>query len=229
MAGRRLLVETSFRTRIALADGVTVVDEIDLGLGRQNNKQLVPALSALMAKRGWTPASLDGIAASLGPGSYTGLRVGLTLAKSMAYALGRRLIAIPTFDAIAMDFAGEIVAAIGDALNGTVYYREFARGRPVTELGIRPLADVLGQFHGMLVAAGGGNWSTAAIDPQRFRQHDVPSFASFAALAEASEALDRVAMMGLEPLYLRGSSAEERASAIAANSRTEVQQRTTEG
>jgi tRNA threonylcarbamoyladenosine biosynthesis protein TsaB len=67
---------------------------------------------------------LDAIAVSIGPGSFTGLRTGLGLAKGMVYALGRPLVAVPTLDALAAVAAGEPgerVCAILDARKGEVY------------------------------------------------------------------------------------------------------------
>ena len=57
--------------------------------------------SALLAKQAWRARELDGVIVSRGPGSYTGLRVGIISAKTLAYAVGCKLLAIDTFAAIA--------------------------------------------------------------------------------------------------------------------------------
>ncbi len=62
---------------------------------------LVPAIQELLSETGWEPPSLDCVAIATGPGSFTGLRVGVTTAKTLAYATGAKLVAINTLDAIA--------------------------------------------------------------------------------------------------------------------------------
>lgn len=63
---------------------------------RAHTTQLLPAVERLMASRGATPGALSGVAIATGPGSFTGIRVGLATAKGIALALGVPLIGVPT-------------------------------------------------------------------------------------------------------------------------------------
>ncbi len=63
---------------------------------RQHNEHLAPMVQRLMTTRGLNFADLEGIAVSTGPGSYTGLRVGMSYAKGLAYASDRPIIPVPT-------------------------------------------------------------------------------------------------------------------------------------
>ena len=64
-------------------------------------RDLAPVTANLLAERGWSPRDLAGVVVGLGPGSYTGLRVGIMSARVFAYATGCALIGIGTFSAIA--------------------------------------------------------------------------------------------------------------------------------
>ncbi|HMA33239.1 MAG TPA: tRNA (adenosine(37)-N6)-threonylcarbamoyltransferase complex dimerization subunit type 1 TsaB [Chloroflexia bacterium] len=68
--------------------------------GRQQTRELLPALQTMLARNGLQPADLRGVAVALGPGSFTGLRVGLATAKGLAYALDIPLWGIPTLDVL---------------------------------------------------------------------------------------------------------------------------------
>ncbi|WP_298815968.1 tRNA (adenosine(37)-N6)-threonylcarbamoyltransferase complex dimerization subunit type 1 TsaB [Chloroflexus sp.] len=72
--------------------------------GRNHTAQLLPQIDTLLRYVGATPADLTALAVSLGPGSWSGLRVGLSLAKGMALAGDLPLIGIPTLDALAYQY-----------------------------------------------------------------------------------------------------------------------------
>ncbi|MFH0794629.1 MAG: tRNA (adenosine(37)-N6)-threonylcarbamoyltransferase complex dimerization subunit type 1 TsaB, partial [bacterium] len=63
---------------------------------------LLPAVKEILAKVGWTPADLDGIAVSRGPGSFTALRIGMSVAKTLAYGTGKPLVGVSTLEALAL-------------------------------------------------------------------------------------------------------------------------------
>jgi tRNA threonylcarbamoyl adenosine modification protein YeaZ len=135
MSGTWLILETSGRSRVGVAVGGAVAAAEDLPAGRQQNRHLLPTVERLLRDCGLTPRSLTHVAVGIGPGSYTGLRVGLTAAKTLAYALGCSLVAVPTFAAVAADVPGT-VDVIGDALQGTIYVQRFTAGQAVSELRI---------------------------------------------------------------------------------------------
>ena len=68
---------------------------------RRHARDLAPAVRDLLAEQGWPARSLEAVIVSRGPGSYTGLRVGIMSAKTLAYATGCALLAVDTFAVIA--------------------------------------------------------------------------------------------------------------------------------
>src|SRR5262249_60667549 len=112
---------------------------------------------------GWRPRDLHGVIVSRGPGSYTGLRVGLISAKALAYATGCALLGVDTFAAIAHQAPTEaaVLDVIADAQQEKVYVERFARtpdGALAARgpLAIRPLAEWLADLGGDVWVTGPG-------------------------------------------------------------------------
>src|SRR5205823_13861207 len=98
-----LMVEPSGRAGlVALAEGMVLRGVRPLDEARRHARDLAPAVRQLLDAAGWQPRDLQGVIVSRGPGSYTGLRVGLMSAKTLAYATGCALLAVDTFTAIAL-------------------------------------------------------------------------------------------------------------------------------
>jgi tRNA threonylcarbamoyladenosine biosynthesis protein TsaB len=96
-----LAIETSGKEgSVALLENETVLGRLSIPAGH-TARRLAPSLAQLLASRGIAPAQVQLIAVSTGPGSFTGLRVGVTTAKTLAYAIGCDLIGIDTLDALA--------------------------------------------------------------------------------------------------------------------------------
>ena len=83
----------------------------------------MPQIERLFLLAGVLPAEVDGLAVSIGPGSFTGLRIGLTTAKTLAYAWGKKIVGVPTLEALAYGCpcASGWVSAMLDAQKGRVY------------------------------------------------------------------------------------------------------------
>jgi len=94
---------------------------------RRHARDLAPALGKLLDQQGWKARDLDAVFVSRGPGSYTGLRVGIVSAKTLAYATGCVLLGIDTFAAIALQAPAEAVRidVLEDAHQGRVYVQSF--------------------------------------------------------------------------------------------------------
>lgn len=222
MSGAWLILETSGRSRVGVAVGDAVVESADLGGGRQHNRSLIPTVQNLLHRHGLTPRNLTGVAVGTGPGSYTGLRVGITAAKTLAYAVGCPLVAVPTFAAVAADVPGT-VDVIADALQGTIYVQRFTNGAAVSELriasfdewaaGFAPLPPGGRGVGGEGVVVAGPGVVTFAKLPATVTRSPVaePTVEAVFRLARSLPPLSAEELMRLEPLYLRGSSAEEKA------------------
>ncbi|OPY63360.1 MAG: tRNA threonylcarbamoyladenosine biosynthesis protein TsaB [Syntrophorhabdaceae bacterium PtaU1.Bin034] len=92
----------------------------------QHSSQVLPdKVSQLLADHGYTPKDVSTLIVSLGPGSFTGVRVGLAFCKGMAEALGIPLIGVPTQDILAQPFgflAGYYLCPLIDAKKGEVFF-----------------------------------------------------------------------------------------------------------
>lgn len=97
-----LALETSgIQGSIAALVDDTLVSEIELPDDCRSARSLAPTVRHLLEKVNWTPRQIDLIAVTLGPGSFTGLRVGVTTAKTLAYAINAKTIGVNTLDVIA--------------------------------------------------------------------------------------------------------------------------------
>ncbi|OGL00325.1 MAG: tRNA (adenosine(37)-N6)-threonylcarbamoyltransferase complex dimerization subunit type 1 TsaB, partial [Candidatus Rokubacteria bacterium RIFCSPHIGHO2_02_FULL_69_13] len=82
---RVLAVETStLAGGAALLDGARVVGEYRLDIRLTHSERLMVAVDRLLGDAGWTPHDLEGLAVAVGPGSFTGLRIGLAAVKGLA-------------------------------------------------------------------------------------------------------------------------------------------------
>jgi len=97
-----LAIDTATRwLGLALHDGRKVVAEIGWESVNTQTVELAPTVAGLLNRAGVETADLAGIAVAIGPGSYTGLRVGVGFAKGLALVHNRRLIGVPTLDILA--------------------------------------------------------------------------------------------------------------------------------
>jgi tRNA threonylcarbamoyladenosine biosynthesis protein TsaB len=126
-----LAVETATAApSVALWRADALIGERAADPSRPTAEGLLPAIDALLRDANAVLAAVDGFAVSIGPGSFTGLRIGVATVKGLAFGTGRRAIAVPTLAAIAAHAPGPApVAAVLDARRGEVYAAGFERGR----------------------------------------------------------------------------------------------------
>ena len=97
-----LAIETSHSIgSVAAAEGSQVLTEEAFEEGMVHGRELVPQLKVLVDGLKWSLSDVALIAISIGPGSFTGLRVGVITAKTIAYAIGAEVVAVPTLDVLA--------------------------------------------------------------------------------------------------------------------------------
>lgn len=91
---------------VAIIDENKILAENFLNTGNTHSQQLLPLIKETLNRTKITLNDIDGIAVSIGPGSFTGLRIGLATAKGLAQVKGIKIVAIPTLDALAQNLAG---------------------------------------------------------------------------------------------------------------------------
>ena len=220
---RLLILETSGRVgQVAVAEGDVLRAVRRLDEARRHARDLAPAVRDLLAGQGWRPRDVPAVVVSLGPGSYTGLRVGIMSAKAFAYATGCALVAVETFAAIAAQAPPEAVRldVLADAQQGKVYVQGFGRAAPAefplpaTPLRIEPFADWLARREPSAWATGPGlraHEQHLLADPRvvdRGLWDPQPESLLRLGLARYRAGI-RDDVWSVEPLYLRPSSAEE--------------------
>lgn len=116
---------------VALRRAGQTVESVSLQqAGRRHAQTLVSEVDTLLRRAGHTASQLDVIAVSIGPGSFTGLRVGVVFAKTLAYAIGCRLVAVDTFRAIAAACPADVSEAfvISDAQRRDLFVGQYVLG-----------------------------------------------------------------------------------------------------
>lgn len=127
---RLLAIETSgSRGGIALADGGHVIDEVLLTDGLRHARDLLPAIRAACERAGWPPRGIECLAISIGPGSFTGVRIAVTFAKFMAWDAGTRVVTVPSLRALAENAPPDRprVVPVLDAKRGGLFASIFER------------------------------------------------------------------------------------------------------
>ena len=107
----------------ALLDGDAVIAETRSNIALTHSERVMAAVDRVLHDARWTVDDLDGLAVSIGPGSFTGLRVGLATVKGLAFARSLPVAPVPTLDALAatLPFADAPVVPLLDARKNEVY------------------------------------------------------------------------------------------------------------
>jgi len=211
------------------AAGVHLLGETNIDVPRASLTHLVPAISRLMDSADLSIRDVTTVVAGRGPGSFTGVRIGVSAAKGIAQGLGVPLVGVNTLDAIAERFAGRtgLVGVIGDAMRREVYpalYRladgavERLSGDAVTAPAV--VAEAWAHLDEPVLIAGNGLHKYADLFTQAMGDRALlapealwtPSgesllMASWRALAAGTERAGTAA--DLLPVYTRLSDAEE--------------------
>lgn len=95
-----------------------------LNVGKTHSQRLIPLLNDLLKSGNLTLRDIDLVAVTVGPGSFTGLRIGISSAKAIAYAIGAKMVGVKTLDALSRNCIGYtgIICPILDARRNEVYY-----------------------------------------------------------------------------------------------------------
>ena len=182
-----------------------------LPMARGHQEALAPLVEAVAGEAGLRFARLDGIGVTVGPGSFTGLRVGLAFAQGLAAALDRPVIGLSSLDALAASVEpdGRPILAVIDARRGQAYARPFRPcGTPAGDAGALDLArlgEVAAELgRGRLVGSGA---EPAAAHAPGWDVVPLPGPTPEALLALTEMRLEAGERAGAAPLYLRAPDA----------------------
>ena len=217
---RLLLMDTSAqRGYLGLVKGHDRIQECWLESARKHVSDLAPAINKLLCETGWQPSQLDAIAVGIGPGSYTGLRIGIMSARTLALVTGARLLGLGNFEIQAAGLpqdAPEQIEFIADAQQDKLYRQTFCKSdqqyKPQNELEIVDLQDWIKSRDEKICLAGPGvlKLKNFGLEPANTMNHPLITGKAFAEVALAKLALGQTHNPHeLQPLYMRRSSAEE--------------------
>ena len=134
---RLVAIETSSRIgEVAVARGPEVLGQRQFSKAMRHAVELMPAIRDLTQAQGWKPSDIDAVYVSAGPGSFTGIRIAITIARALQQAIGCQLVGVPTVDVLAANAPPEVehLAVIMDAKRGQIYAAGYQRDVKSTEL-----------------------------------------------------------------------------------------------
>ncbi len=212
------------RVSVALGEAGEVLGSVTLAGGRRHAEQLAPAIRSLCHELGVRLDRVSAIGVGLGPGLFTGLRVGVTTAKILSQALRIPVIGISSLDLVAypLRHSSRRIVVVLDARRHEVFdasYQPVPGGvQRVSEYQVRTPADLVADLaveSGELLLAGdGARRYRAELDVLEHAElagaaFDAPSAVALVELATArAEREEFAAPWDLRPLYLRQSDAE---------------------
>ncbi len=219
-----LAVDTATKTcSAAVMDNDTLLSEVNLARTQTHSRHLMDVIDTAVSLSGLDINDMDGFAVTKGPGSFTGLRIGISTVKGLAVVSGKPLVGILTLDALAFQFSSFScpVCIMLDARKGEVYYSlyRFKNGSVIKDAKelVLPPERVIDGIKGPCLFAGDG-----AITYKKNIQKLMSDSAVFASEGRNMIRASSVAAISLEkfkngdtddvsafvPFYIRKSEAE---------------------
>ncbi|MCL6575274.1 tRNA (adenosine(37)-N6)-threonylcarbamoyltransferase complex dimerization subunit type 1 TsaB [Kyrpidia sp.] len=228
----RLAIDTATAAlSMAVEESGSILAEAVLQLGRDHSVHVLPWLERVLAGAGKGPADLNRVVVGVGPGSYTGVRVGVTVAKTLGWALGIPVVPVSTLSGLAGRgrFFDGVVVPMVDARRDRVYAAWFSGGReggvvresPDQVWPVAELAERLAEDGRRVLALGDGGMRYASIwrerlggrlrlaSPDQFGVRAADLLAADEAAGDQGSLLGH-AVHGLVPQYLQLAEAEAR-------------------
>lgn len=204
---------------VALAKDDRLLGEISTDLPRTHSQRLMPMVETLFAETATKPEDLDLLAVTRGPGSFTGLRIGIATVKGMGLALDLPVAGLSTLQVLAHNFSQGLVCPVLNARLGQVYTALYRSGTGMPEIifseqaiSVEDLLTKLKEHNEPIWFCGDG---VDLVYPAAVQVLAAPLRAPFhlngpraAALAELARRAPVCNADALTPLYLRDSQAE---------------------
>lgn len=149
---------------VCLTDGTRVVASAFQNCGLTHSRTLLPMAEQVLDNVGMKPRDLDGFAVAAGPGSFTGIRIGVATVKGLCFGTDKPCVGVSTLEAMAWNLVGMVgtVSCVMDARAGQVYHARFeldgskppVRLTPDRAITILSLGEEIGQNSEILVGDG---------------------------------------------------------------------------
>lgn len=193
---------------VALFDGTTLLAEEEQRVSNAHGESLLPIVAAMLERASWKPRDVERWAVGVGPGSFTGTRIGVATVKGIAIASGAEVCGVTSFDAVTYGVTaenGETLVAVVDGQRGEVFMHNTRKGESFFARIVEAPAIVRSWGTRDMVAVGGGAKLVTWPEDLRVRviadpPHDLPRAASVGRIALSREPTPLAA---LEPLYVR--------------------------
>lgn len=212
---------TSERESVALVDGGSVRGEVRLRTSDGHSRRLIPVIEFLLGASALRAADVEGYAVAVGPGSFTGLRVGLSTVQGLALAAGRPCLGLSTLDALAETARGEaptLVAVVDGARVDQVFAATYdAEARPLDGPRAETIHELLGRVSGPAAFVGDGaekyrDTIFSRLPGTRWPRRDLYLAGTLGRMAEPRLAAGEGVPPGaLRPLYLRAAEIRKQA------------------
>ncbi len=210
-------IETATRAAgVALVSEEKILAEITQDSRLTHSETLLPHIEKVLEISG--VEKIDAVAVSIGPGSFTGLRIGLAAAKALAYAWQIKIIGIPTLQAIAYHFPTAVtVLPMIDAQKNRAYVQAFRNCAALSDIEVRAIEEIVsaaGKIDGEVFLCGDVLHKIKTDLPPNVRLAPINARMPRASLVAicGKDLLDAGKIsnvMNMEPLYVRRSEAEE--------------------
>lgn len=128
---------------LAILEDKQVLAETTINIKKNHSITLMPAIDFLMASLDWTPKDLDRIVVAEGPGSYTGLRIAVATAKTLAHTLNIELVGMSSLLSLVPRQQGGFLVPLMDARRNNVYAGFYENAKPVMPEAHLSFAEVL--------------------------------------------------------------------------------------
>ena len=209
---RIILIETSTALcSTALAENGAIVSYKESSAPKAHASLTAVFIQEMLSERGLTINDCDAVCVSMGPGSYTGLRVGVSTAKGLCFGAGKPLIAVGTLDTLVAQASGDyrFIIPMVDARRMEVYTAVFENGRQITEtapviIDENSFAEYLEQGPCLFIGDGAGKCADVSRHPNAHFCQCHPKASSMLAPALAAyRAGDFKDVAYFEPFYLK--------------------------
>lgn len=201
MSSRVLAITSSTAVvGVAVADGSTVVGFEEITTDRRHAEELAPMVQRVLTTAGLSLHDLDILAVDVGPGRFTGLRVGLATVRSLAFALDLPVVGVTSLEILAAGQSLRPATAVIDARRAEVFQQTFMVDGSASDAIVGPAEDLAALVNADHIVVGDGGDRYHELYGARLVADQAPSASVLALLAAEREAKPG---RSIEPVYLR--------------------------